>query len=99
MTQSKINYKEKLNEFIDTVSKESASDLHLAENRVPLIRVSGFLTPLSKTEPLSRDFVIGLLSEMLTPDNFDKFLEKKEIDFSYNALNGVRFVKVRLVLR
>ena len=73
MTQSKINYKEKLNEFIDTVSKESASDLHLAENRVPLIRVSGFLTPLSKTEPLSRDFVIGLLSEMLTPDNLINF--------------------------
>ena len=37
-----------LDELVDIAVKEGASDLHLAEGRTPVIRVSNFLIPMVK---------------------------------------------------
>ena len=42
------DYKKELEDLISIVIKEDASDLHLSEDRVPILRVSGFLIPLVK---------------------------------------------------
>ncbi len=86
-----MDYKKKLDELVAFIAKEGGSDLHLAEGRTPLIRVSGELTPIQTIEPMKRDEIIGFLSEMLTTINMDKFLETKEVDFSYNSTEGMRF--------
>ena len=49
------NYKKFLDDVVNIVVKEGASDLHLAEGRNPFIRVSGFLVPLLKIPPLTAD--------------------------------------------
>lgn len=85
------DYKKFLDDLVETVIKEDASDLHLSENRNPIIRVAGFLIPLLKIPPLSRDDMYGLMDSMMTPVFKQRFIEKKEIDFSYAHGTAARF--------
>lgn len=80
-----------LSNLIDTVSKEGASDLHLAEGRQPVIRVSGFLIPLSKMAVLTKEDMQGFLDIFLTPENKKEFLVLQEANFAYQAPQGGRF--------
>lgn len=86
-----MNYKEELSDLIKIVFQEGASDLHLSEGKKPTIRVSGLLFPLIKREVLSKEDLLGVLSELITKDNKEKFLKDKELDFSYGMENGERF--------
>lgn len=86
-----MNYKEELGDLIKIVFQEGASDLHLSEGKKPTIRVSGLLFPLIKREVLSKEDLLGVLSELITKDNKEKFLKDKELDFSYGMENGERF--------
>lgn len=84
------NQKE-LDDLVGAVLSENASDLHLSEGRYPTLRVSGFLTPLLKKKQLSREDTMGFISLMLTPENKNIFLEKKEVDFAYSHAGKARF--------
>ena len=86
-----MEYRKILDELIETVIKEGASDLHLSEGRQPTIRVSGFLVPLIKKEALSKEDTLGLLAELLPKEGFSRFLETKEVDFSWGYKDGSRF--------
>jgi twitching motility protein PilT len=79
-----------LDKLIDTVSKEGGSDLHLSEERNPIIRVSGFLIPLANEKLLSKSDMEGFLGTMLSAENKKEFLETKEIDYGFSH-QGVRF--------
>ena len=78
-------------ELLSTVLKESASDLHIAVGRHPTLRIDGVLVPLLKQEVITpdsaRDFAFSLLSE----EQRGRFLEEKEMDFSFNFKDKVRF--------
>ena len=80
-----------LNELIDIVAKENASDLHLSENRPPVIRVSNFLIPLVKMPVLSRTTMEGFLKVFLSPEMAAEFENRKEVNFAYSNLSGMRF--------
>lgn len=86
-----MDYKKELEDLIEYVIKEGGSDLHIAEGRQPTIRVSGLLIPLIKKPKLSKADSAGFLGELLTPENRKIFLEKKEIDFSYDYKDRARF--------
>jgi len=79
-----MEYKNKLDELIGHVVKEGGSDLHLSEGRRPFIRVSGTLLPLTNYEVFTREDMLGILSELLTTEKRETFLNTKEIDFSYS---------------
>jgi twitching motility protein PilT len=57
---------------------------------VPVIRVSGFLMPLVKYPPLSNTDMYGILDFLLTPENKQRLIATRELDFSF-AHNNVRF--------
>ncbi|MEK7177037.1 MAG: PilT/PilU family type 4a pilus ATPase [Patescibacteria group bacterium] len=80
-----------LNELVDTVVKEDASDLHLSEAKTPVIRVSNFLIPLVKIPPVSRTDMEGILSMLLSPLNKQEFADNKETNFAYSHATGKRF--------
>jgi twitching motility protein PilT len=80
-----------LNELVDIVYKEGASDLHLSEGRNPVIRVSGFLIPLMKVAPFAKEDIDSLLDIFLTPENKKIFLEKGEVNFAYSSADRGRF--------
>jgi twitching motility protein PilT len=85
------DYKQDLNDLIRTVFQEGASDLHLSEAKRPTIRVSGMLLPLLQRNILSKEDMIGILSELVTLENKENFLKNKELDFSFGMSNGERF--------
>lgn len=80
-----------LNDLVEVVVKEGASDLHLAEGRPPVIRVSGFLIPLVKMQSLTREDMQGLLSLMLSSSNKQEFETLKEVNFAWASATKNRF--------
>ena len=83
--------KKELAALIELVLKEDASDLHLSEERTPIIRVAGFLAPLTTHAPLSRQEIKGILDVLIDEQKKAIFLEKKEVDFAYYDEDGTRF--------
>ncbi len=86
-----MEYKAELESLIETLVAEGASDLHLSAHASPIIRVSGALIPLVKRAKYSPDDTVGLLSQMISADKKERFLEDQEIDFSYQYKDKVRF--------
>ena len=85
------NYAKKLEELLETTIKQQASDLHLSVGWPPTLRVSGRLVSLLKKKKLSPKDTKGLAQSMLSAEEFEKFLERKEIDFSYHFKDKARF--------
>jgi len=85
-----MDYKKELEDIVGTVVKEGASDLHLAEGRVPFIRSSGQLIPLVKKAVLKESDMKGFLDQFLTPLNKARLEKDKQVDFSY-SLPDARF--------
>lgn len=79
-----------LSELIDNLIQENASDLHLAEERIPIMRVDGSLVPLTKYKVLSRADIKAMLDDLLTVKQKEKFVEENEVDFAYEHKNIVR---------
>ena len=86
-----MDYAKELEQLIVTVIKEGGSDLHITEGRHPTIRVTGALIPLLKHKVLSKEDTLGFITELLTAENKKRFLETKEVDFSYGYKNEARF--------
>lgn len=80
-----------LDQLIETVIKEDASDLHLSEGRRPVIRVSEELIPLADKEPVSSDQIREILNALISPESKDIFKTKRQIDFSYDYKGKARF--------
>jgi twitching motility protein PilT len=76
---------------IDIVVKEGASDLHLSEDRSPVIRVNGFLIPLAKVEKISRKDIEGIINIFLTEEKQEEFIRQKEVNFAYSHTDKERF--------
>lgn len=73
-----------INELIEIVIKEGASDLHLSEGRPPIIRVSSLLIPLVKMPVLSRTDMDGFLAVFLSPETKTEFESRKDVNFAYS---------------
>lgn len=86
-----LDYKKEFEDLVETLIKESASDLHLSEDRYPTIRVAGFLVPLMNRRVLTKEDTLGFMDVVLNAENKALFLRNKEIDFSYDYKNGARF--------
>ncbi|MBX4209337.1 PilT/PilU family type 4a pilus ATPase [Candidatus Parcubacteria bacterium] len=86
-----LDYKKEFEDLIETVIKESASDLHLSAGRYPTLRVAGFLIPLMNRKVLTREDMAGFLPVILDAADKDLFLKQREIDFSYDYGERARF--------
>ena len=86
-----IDYKKELDAIIDFILNEQASDLHLSVDSHPLIRVSGTLIPLLKKPILNATDLDAFIKILMRRDQYEKYLDFNEVDFSYENLAGVRF--------
>ena len=86
-----MDYSSKLKELLEFAVEEQASDLHISVKHVPILRVSGKLAPLIKFKEFSTEDTRGLAVAMTSPEQFERFLKEKDIDFSYNFENKARF--------
>src|SRR3989338_5246773 len=85
------NYKNQLEQLVEAVGQQGASDLHLSVGHRPTIRVSSDLIPLVNFPELTHVDTEGLTFELLTEDNKKLFIKEKDLDFSYTTAKGLRF--------
>jgi len=85
------NYKKQLEELLSLTVKEQASDLHLSVGHPPVLRIADRLVPLLKKPKLSPEDTRGLAEALMTQEQFQRFLQEKEIDFSYSFQERARF--------
>jgi twitching motility protein PilT len=86
-----MNYKQTLDQIIEIVRSQAASDVHFSIGRHPTIRVAGTLIPLQNLPVLSGSDTLEFLTLMLSKEQKDRFLEDKELDYSYSADDITRF--------
>ncbi len=80
-----------LKKLLEITIKEEASDLHLGVGYPPILRIAGELVPLTKEKKLSPEDSQNLAFALMTTEQRERFLRKKEIDFSYNLGDKARF--------
>jgi len=85
-----MDYRKEIEELVNLVFKEGASDLHLSAGRQPIVRASGSLIPIIKKAALTDKDMQGFLDIFLSPDSAAVFKKEKAVDFSYN-LSQARF--------
>jgi len=78
-----IDYQLQLNKLLSIAIKEKASDIHFSSKQFPTLRVAGELVHLKKEEKLLEADVQGLAFALMKKNQRERFLEEKEIDFSY----------------
>ena len=85
-----MDYRKEIDELVDLIIKEGASDLHLSSGRTPIIRVSGSLIPLVKKPVIKEQDMQGFIDVFLIPAEKEFLAKEKDVDFSYN-LTHARF--------
>ena len=86
-----MDYLSKLKKLLSLIIREEASDLHISVDNFPTLRITGKLIPLIKEKKILSQDSEGLAFALMTDLQRKKFLEEKEIDFSYDFEGKVRF--------
>jgi twitching motility protein PilT len=85
------DYPKWLKKLLEIAVVEGASDLHLVANYYPILRVADRLIPLVKEGKLTPEDSKNLAFSMMREDQRETFLQKKEIDFSFEYEEKARF--------
>lgn len=78
-----MNYQKFIDELLTSLMHEDGSDLHLGAGRKPAMRINGQLLFLVNQEVMTKDDMIGVLEVLIGKERTKKFMEEKEVDFSY----------------
>ncbi len=79
-----------LDQFLQAIVTEGASDLHIGEGQPPKMRRHGDVMAM-RPEPVLRDEAILMLSEVAGPANWKIFDEHGDLDFAYEMDAASRF--------
>jgi len=83
-------HKKIFEDLIETLIRQDGSDLHVSAGRFPAIRVNGELIYLLNHPEISQDEVGGMLQAIVSEEQYKRFLEKQELDFSYTFQGSTR---------
>jgi twitching motility protein PilT len=78
-----MDYNKFLDEILTSLIHEDGSDLHLGAGRKPAVRINGELAFLSTKEALKQEDMVSILNILIGTEKTSKFLEEKEVDFSF----------------
>jgi twitching motility protein PilT len=79
-----------LDQFLNIVVQQEASDLHIGQGQPPKIRKHGDIMPI-RAEPVSRDEAATMLSEVCGRQKWEIFEERGDLDFAYEMDKASRF--------
>jgi twitching motility protein PilT len=79
-----------IDQFFEVLINAGASDLHLGENQPPKIRRHGEIVPI-RNEPLTRDEMAYMMSEISGPERWQRYEEGGDLDFAYEMDEHSRF--------
>jgi len=89
--KTKDNGIPKIDELLKRVIDKGASDLHLMVQSPPVLRIDGLLIPQEDIPPLNPDDVDALLSQTVTKDQRNIFINEHELDTAYSVAGLGRF--------
>src|SRR5690242_7784128 len=81
-------------QLLQTMVQNKGSDLHLAANSPPMIRIRGDINKLN-VPPLTAAELQTIADQITTPKQKDEMARELSIDFSFKA-NGVGIFRVNL---
>ena len=79
-----------IDQFLNLVVREGASDLHIGEGQPPKMRTHGDIMPI-RNEVVSREEATRMLSEICGPENWESFEQHGDLDFAYQMDEDSRF--------
>jgi twitching motility protein PilT len=79
-----------IDQFFQVLVDSGASDLHLAEGQSPKVRQHGEIVSI-RDEPLTREERSYMLSEIGSPEKWERFEEHGDLDFAYEMDENNRF--------
>ncbi len=79
-----------IDQFFEVLVNAGASDLHLAEGQPPKIRRHGEVMQI-RNEPLTRDEMAYMMSEISGPERWQRYEESGDLDFAYEMDEHSRF--------
>ena len=79
-----------IDQFFEVLVQAGASDLHLGEGGPPKIRQHGAILPI-RNEPLTREEMSYMMSEISGPERWSRFIETGDLDFAYEMNADSRF--------
>ena len=80
----------RIDQFLQIVVRQEASDLHIAEGEPPKIRIHGDIMAI-RDEPISHDEATKMLSEICGPHDWEIFEQHGDLDFAYQMDEHSRF--------
>ena len=80
-----------INELFKTATDQKASDLHIVVGKPPILRIDGELKILDKLQVITRDGAEKLIFSILTERQKKKFVDKRELDLSYELAKYSRY--------
>ncbi|MGC8651294.1 MAG: type IV pilus twitching motility protein PilT [Minisyncoccia bacterium] len=86
-----IDYQNKLAELMVLAAQQGASDLHLGVGKHPTVRIDGNLVPVSNEPILTPEMTAGLISALLTPEQEERLIKERELDFAFSYEDKIRF--------
>src|SRR6476620_6733563 len=79
-----------IDQFLNLVVRQGASDLHIGEGQPPKIRTYGDIMPV-RDEVVSHEEATRMLSEVCGPENWELFQQHGDLDFAYQMDEHSRF--------
>src|SRR2546427_1973458 len=79
-----------IDQFLNLVVRQGASDLHIGEGQPPKIRTHGDIMPV-RDEGVSHEEATRMLSEVCGPENWELFQQRGDLDFAYQMDQDSRF--------
>ncbi|MGN0834384.1 MAG: type IV pilus twitching motility protein PilT [Candidatus Spyradosoma sp.] len=79
-----------LNDLLDLVVAEKASDLHLHVDQAPVLRISGAMLPVEGV-PLTPEDTEAMVKEITPPHHLKRLEEQGGCDFGFSFGNKARF--------
>jgi twitching motility protein PilT len=79
-----------IDQFLQLVVQQGASDLHIAEGQPPKMRTHGDIMPV-RAELVSHEEATRMLSEICEPQNWEIFQQRGDLDFAYQMDKDSRF--------
>ncbi len=81
-----------IDDLLREAKDANASDIHIAENRMPFFRIDGKLNPIGDT-PISKEEAEHIMKSLLQDNQrlYDELGEYMQTDFSYALEDGTRF--------
>ncbi len=81
----------KMQNLLESVVQQGASDLHLSIGKPPILRIDGALVPLSDKNTLNEKEVTELITSAMTESQKARLQNDLSIDFSFSLAGKARF--------